>query len=284
MGAFLALRRECYRNAFGPVLFSRPFTQSHVSMFRNKRETIRIPSKKALAAKQKRRAAKTEYLQSKMEQLKLVDAISVLRSVEVASPKAMYELYIKTEMGSGVAVPKGRFKLPKEAKPRPKEQVLVFAEGRQVEDAKRAGAHIVGGIELIDGILNNRIRATTYLSTTSMIRAITPRLGRFLGQQGLMPAERRGTVTDDIAGYMRRIQGTNEWKADKTGNIHMPIGSMHFTVDEVVKNFKHFMTSVKEATGNIKNSRQKETDKKPVLISKVLLSSTRGPGIRITDC
>lgn len=64
----------------------------------------------------------------------------------------MYELYVKTEMGSGVAVPKGRFKLPKEAKARAEETVLVFAEGRQAEEAKKAGAHIIGGIELIEGV------------------------------------------------------------------------------------------------------------------------------------
>ncbi|KAJ3989030.1 ribosomal protein L1-like protein [Lentinula detonsa] len=282
MSSLLLFNGRCCGN-IGPTLLHRPFTQSFVAQARDQKQSkIRTPSKKALAAKQKRRAAKAALKQGKLEQLPLLDAISTLRAVEVASPKAMYELYVKTEMGSGVAVPKGRFKLPKEAKARAEEKILVFAEGRQAEEAKKAGAHVVGGIELIDGILNNRIRATTYLSTTSLIRAITPRLGRFLGQQGLMPSERRGTVTDDIAGYIERIQGTSEWKADKTGNIHMPIGSMHFSVDDVVRNFRHFMTSVKKSTGNIKDNRQKET-KKPVVINKVLLSSTRGPGIRIID-
>ncbi|KAJ3721946.1 ribosomal protein L1-like protein [Lentinula raphanica] len=290
MFSVLSLNRQCCHANITRLIFRRPFSQTYAAQARDtKQSKIRVPSKKALAAKQKRRAAKAALKQGKLEQLTLLDAISTLRAVEVASPKAMYELYVKTEMGSGVAVPKGRFKLPKEAKARAEEKILVFAEGRQAEEAKKAGAHIVGGIELIEGvcILNNRIRATTYLSTTSLIRAITPRLGRFLGQQGLMPSERRGTVTDDIAGYIERIQGTSEWKADKTGNIHMPIGSMHFSIDEVVRNFRHFMTSVKKATGNIKDNRQKET-KKPgsvdlVVISKVLLSSTKGPGIRITD-
>ena len=75
-------------------------------------------------------------------------------------------------------------------------------------------------------ILDNRIRATTYLSTRAFIRAITPRLGRFLGPQGLMPSERRGTVTDNIKTYMERLQGTSEWRADKAGNIHLPIGQV----------------------------------------------------------
>ncbi|KAF9270815.1 ribosomal protein L1 [Marasmius fiardii PR-910] len=254
---------------------------------RKKNESnIRIPSKKAMAAKAKRRAAKAALAAAKVEKLSLMDAIGVLRAVEVASPTAMYELYIKTEMGNGVAVPKGRFKLPREAKAQAEDKILVFAEGRQAEEAKKAGAHIVGGPELIDGILNNRIRATTYLSTTSLIRAITPRLGRFLGPQGLMPSERRGTVTDDITGYIERIQGTSEWKADKKGNIHMPIASMHFSIEDVVRNFRHFMTSVKKATGNTKEtqSRSSKDANKPVTpINKVILSSTQGPGIRISD-
>ncbi|KAJ3826098.1 ribosomal protein L1-like protein [Lentinula raphanica] len=145
----------------------------------------------------------------------------------------MYELYVKTEMGSGSAALKGRFKLPKA---RAEEKILVFTEGRQAEEAKKAGAQTVGGIEFNEGILNNRVRATTYRSATSLIRAITPRLGRFLGQQGLMPSKRRGTVTDDITGYIERIQCTSEWKAVKTENIHMLIGSMHFSIDEVVRN------------------------------------------------
>ncbi|KAK1218496.1 hypothetical protein PQX77_018822 [Marasmius sp. AFHP31] len=256
-----------------------------------------------MAAKAKRRAAKAALAEAKVEKLSLMDAINVLRAVEVTAPSAMYELYIKTEMGNGVAVPKGRFKLPREAKAQAEDKILVFAEGRQAEEAKKAGAHIVGGPELIDGILNNRIRATTYLSTPALIRAITPRLGRFLGPQGLMPSERRGTVTDDIAGYLERIQGTSEWKADKKGNIHMPIASvsldspprssfsnsdleMHFSVEDVVKNFRHFMISVKKSTGNSKEtqSRKSKDANKPVApISKVILSSTQGPGIRISD-
>jgi len=103
-----------------------------------------------------------------------------------------------------------------------------------------------------------------------------------------MPSERRGTVTDDIAGYIQRMKGTSEWRADKTGNIHMPIAMMHFPVDDVVKNVRHFMSSVKRVTGNTKEAedsrRSKNSGAKPVtVINKVMLSSTQGPGIRISD-
>ena len=73
-------------------------------------------------------------------------------------------------------------------------------------------------------IASNRIRATTILCTPDLIKPITPRLGRILGPLGLFPSERRGTVTDDIAGYIKKLAGTSEWRADKAGNIRAPIG------------------------------------------------------------
>jgi large subunit ribosomal protein L1 len=72
--------------------------------------------------------------------------------VEVSAPNSTYELFIKTEMRNGVAVPKGRVNLPREAKPKNEDKILVFAEGRQAEEAKKAGAHIVGGPELVDAV------------------------------------------------------------------------------------------------------------------------------------
>lgn len=65
-----------------------------------------------------------------------------------------------------------------------------------------------------------------YLCTPDLIRAISPRLGRILGPLGLMPSERRGTVTDDVASYIRRLQGTSEWKGDKVGAIRTPIAKV----------------------------------------------------------
>ncbi len=65
-----------------------------------------------------------------------------------------------------------------------------------------------------------------FLSTPDLIRAITPRLGRILGPRGLMPSERRGTVTEDIAGYIRRLKGTSEWTGDQQGTIRQPIAKV----------------------------------------------------------
>ena len=109
-------------------------------------------------------------IDEKAEKLPLAEAIQVLRvcdrsvtpdahsiltslqAVEVASPNAIYELCIKTEVGNGIAVPKGRVSLPREAKPSKEEKILVFAEGKQADEARKAGADVVGGPELIDAV------------------------------------------------------------------------------------------------------------------------------------
>ena len=76
----------------------------------------------------------------------------VMQAVEVGSPNATYELVIKTAMPRGSAIPKGRVSLPREPKAKPKDKVLVFADGKAAEDAKKAGAEIVGGAELVEGV------------------------------------------------------------------------------------------------------------------------------------
>lgn len=76
-------------------------------------------------------------------------------------------------------------------------------------------------------MISGRYQATTILCTSALIRAITPKLGRVLGPRGMMPSERRGTVTDDIAGFLKRLQGTEEWKGDKAGTIRTPVAKVY---------------------------------------------------------
>lgn len=220
------------------------------------------------------------------EKLPLTDAVAVLRAVEVAKPNATYEIVVKTGMVRGTTIPKGRINLPREAKPKKEDKILVFAEGKLAKEAREAGAHIVGGEELIEGVISGRYNATTVLCTSALIRAITPKLGRVLGPKGLMPSERRGTVTDDIAGYIQRLSGSAEWRGDKAGAIRMPIGKMFFPVDDVVKNVRHFLSSVKRATGNEKDTEPEKKSKGPKTVNpiiRVILSTTQGPAIQIRD-
>ncbi|CAL1694262.1 unnamed protein product [Somion occarium] len=247
---------------------------------------VATPSKKMLAAKA-RRKSKTKKSIYDSEKMTLADAVSVLRAVEVASPNSTYELVVKTDMKKGTAIPRGRMSLPREPKAMSKDRILVFAEGRHLEEAKKAGADIVGGPELCDGIIAGRHRATVFLCIPSLLRAITPKLGRYLGPKGLMPSERRGTVTDDVATYIRRLKGSSEWRGDKSGVIRTPIAKLHYPVDDVVKNVRYFMNVVKRATGNLQDGKEKgkkENANKPsTAITKVILSSAQGPGIQISD-
>ncbi|KAJ6486213.1 ribosomal protein L1-like protein [Mycena vitilis] len=238
-----------------------------------------------MAAKMRRRAAKEAKLVDHSDDMTLDSAIAVLRAVEVARPRGAYELFVKMDLrGVGIAVPKGRINIPREPKPKPEDTILVFAEGERAEEAKRAGAQIVGGTELIEGILTNRLRASTILCTPALIRAITPKLGRFLGPMGLMPAERRGTVTDDIEGYIKRVKSSSEWKSDRAGNIRMPIARMDFPIADVVTNFRYVLDSIKRATGNVKMRDPRDEAKRKVTpILKVTLSTRSAPGIPIID-
>ncbi|KAH9982754.1 ribosomal protein L1-like protein [Lactifluus volemus] len=260
--SFLQLTRSSI--AHRSSLSCRSFSTTHV-----------ILAKKVLGATRKTR----KRVQSSIydaEKMTLADAINVLRAVEVGSPNATYELVIKTAMPRGSAIPKGRVSLPREPKPKAKDKVLVFAEGKAAEEAKRAGADMVGGAELVEGVASGRVQATLFLSTPSLIKAVSQRLGRVL--------ERRGTVTDDVAGYIRRLQGTTEWKGDKTGTIRTPIAKIDYPIEDVVKNVRHFVNVVKRATGNQPQSADKDQSSKPVnAIRKIILSSMQGPGIRIAD-
>ncbi|KAH9858263.1 ribosomal protein L1 [Lenzites betulinus] len=280
--------RQCSGTA--SLLRYAPQRQFHYTpaVLARKERKVPAPTKKQLAIKERKRAKKSKKNLYEKEKMTLADAIDVLRAVEVASPESTYELVVKTEMGKGTTIPKGRYNLPRETKEQSKDRILVFAEGRQAEEAKKAGADIVGGPELVEGIINGRYQATMFLCSRSLIRGITPRLGRVLGPRGLMPSERRGTVTDDIAGFIRRLKGTSEWKGDKEGTIRQPIGKMHFPVTDVVKNVRYFLNVVKRATGNIRDPKadtnKKETSQKPTqAITRVLLSSRQGPSIQIAD-
>ncbi|KAF8140658.1 ribosomal protein L1-like protein [Boletus edulis] len=235
------------RSAWLPI--TKRYFSSSPAVLAKRVEKKKAPSKHQLALIAKRKAAKRGKDAYANEKMSLADAISVLRAVEVARPNSTYELIIRTAMSRGAPIPTGRINLPREAKPRKEYRILVFADGRQADEAKKAGAHVVGGLELVDAVA-----CTTILCTPSLIRSISSKLGRILGPRGLMPSERRGTVTDDIEGYIQKLQGTTEWRGDKTGTIKMPIGKLHFPIEDVVRNAKQFVLNVKRATGNLSDA------------------------------
>ena len=165
-----------------------------------------------------------------------------MQAVEISTPRATYELTVLTHFAKGSAAPRGRVSLPHDPTSGD-DRILVFADGKHAEAAKKLGVAYVGGEELVDSVcrllclikyglsyqpgvpkvLSGKIQPTKVVCTPSLLPKIA-KLARFLGPKGLMPAVRRGTVTEDISGIIKAISGALEWKADKEGIARIPIG------------------------------------------------------------
>jgi large subunit ribosomal protein L1 len=151
-------------------------------------------------------------------------------------------------------------------------KVLAIAGSDKQKEAEEAGADHVGGEELVDKIQGGWMDFDAVVATPDMMRAVG-KLGKVLGPRGLMPNPKTGTVTPDIAKAVREIKaGKVEFRVDKTGIIHAPIGKASFPVQSLVDNAHALVDSVVKA---------KPAAAKGKYLKSVTLSSTMGPGIVI---
>lgn len=151
-------------------------------------------------------------------------------------------------------------------------RVLAIAGGDKQKDALEAGADFVGGEELVDKIQAGWMDFDAVVATPDMMRAVG-KLGKVLGPRGLMPNPKTGTVTPDIAKAVREIKaGKVEFRVDKTGIVHAPIGKASFPTQNLVENAHALVDSVVRA---------KPSAAKGKYLKSVTLSSTMGPGIVI---
>jgi len=151
-------------------------------------------------------------------------------------------------------------------------RVLAIAGGDKQKDATDAGADFVGGEELVEKIQGGWMDFDAVVATPDMMRAVG-KLGKVLGPRGLMPNPKTGTVTPDIAKAIREIKaGKVEFRVDKTGIIHAPIGKASFPTQNLVENAHALVDSVVRA---------KPSAAKGKYLKSVTLSSTMGPGIVI---
>jgi large subunit ribosomal protein L1 len=152
-----------------------------------------------------------------------------------------------------------------------KVRVLVLAQGDKVKEAEAAGADFVG-VEYIAKIKEGWLDVDAIVATPDVMGQLGA-LGRILGPRGLMPNPKAGTVSMDVAKAVREIKaGKIEFRVDKTGNIHAPIGKVSFSVEQLEANFTAFMDIVVRA---------RPSAAKGVYIRTVALSSTMGPGVRV---
>ncbi len=151
-------------------------------------------------------------------------------------------------------------------------RVCVIAKADLVQAAKDAGANEAGSEEIIDKISDGWFEFDTLIATPDMMPKLG-KLGRVLGPKGLMPNPKTGTVTVDVAKAVKDAKaGKVEFRADKQGMIHVPLGKMKFSTEDLMKNFATLADAVIKA---------KPSAAKGTYLKSVYLSTTMGPGIKL---
>ena len=150
--------------------------------------------------------------------------------------------------------------------------VLVFAKGDKIKEAEEAGADFVGGPEMVTKIQEGWYGFDVAIATPDMM-GVVGKIGRLLGPKGLMPNPKTGTVTMDVAKAIAEVKaGKIEYRVDKTGIIHAPIGKASFELEKLEENFKTLSDIIVKA---------KPAGQKGQYVKSVSVSSTLGPGVKI---
>ncbi|MBP6086406.1 50S ribosomal protein L1 [Patescibacteria group bacterium] len=150
--------------------------------------------------------------------------------------------------------------------------IAAYVSDDQIAAAKAAGADIAGNAEIIKDIEAGKINFDVMVTTPDMMRELA-RIAKVLGPKGLMPSPKAGTVTQDLVATIDEVKkGRIEFRIDKTGNIHAPLGKLSFGDDQLVDNFTALMKAIDDS---------KPAGVKGKLVKKVVLSATMSPGVQI---
>lgn len=205
-------------------------------------------------------------LHSLDEAVKLIKARASAKfdeTVEVAMNLGVDPKYPDQQVRGVVSLPNGTGKSMR---------VAVFARDKKAEEAKAAGADIVGAEDLMEVIQGGAIDFDRLIATPDMM-TLVGRLGKVLGPRGLMPNPKVGTVTPDVTKAVLDAKGgAVQFRVEKAGIIHAGVGKASFTEDALKANIRAFVDAVAKA---------KPPGAKGVFVRKVALSSTMGPGVRI---
>ncbi len=203
----------------------------------------------------------------------VADAVALVKKTATAKFDETVEVHIRTgcdgrhadqQIRGAVVLPHGTGK---------KVRILVFAKDAKAEEAKAAGADYVGGDELIPKIQNENWFEFDVVVATPDMMGIVGRLGRVLGPKGLMPNPKAGTVTMDVTKAIQDIKaGKIEYRLDKTNIIHVPLGKVSFTEEQITDNFQTLIDAIVKA---------RPAAVKGQFLKSVTLTSTMGPGIKI---
>ncbi len=151
-------------------------------------------------------------------------------------------------------------------------RVAVFARGEKAEEAKTAGADLVGAEDLMEKIMEGEMGFDVAIATPDMM-GVVGRLAKILGPRGLMPNPKLGTVTMDVKMAVNNAKaGQVQYRAESGGIVHAGIGKVSFAEDKIIENIKAFVDAINKA---------KPSGAKGVYIQRVSLSTTQGPGIKV---
>ena len=223
-----------------------------------------------MAKLSKRRKAQAEIDRNRFYAVD--EAISIVKD----NAKAKFDETIEIAMNLGVdprhadQMVRGVVSLPKGSGK--DVRVAVFAKGDKAEEAKKAGADVVGAEDLMETIQGGQIDFDRVIATPDMM-GVVGRLGKVLGPKGLMPNPKLGTVTMDVAKAVNDAKsGQVEFRVEKAGIIHAGIGKASFPEADLRANFDAFVDAIAKA---------KPSGAKGKYVKKVALSSTMGPGVKI---
>ncbi|MFA4910444.1 MAG: 50S ribosomal protein L1 [Desulfobacteria bacterium] len=150
--------------------------------------------------------------------------------------------------------------------------ILVFAKGEKEKEANEAGADFVGSEDLIDKIAGGWLGFDKVVATPDMM-SLVGKIGKILGPRGLMPNPKVGTVTFDVARVVKELRaGKVDFRADKAGIVHVPVGRVSFSLEKILDNIISLLDVIIKA---------KPPSSKGVYLRSVVLASTMGPGIKI---
>lgn len=213
----------------------------------------------------KYKMALTKYDPAKKYELD--KAMDVVKAVKYAKFDETIEMHISLKLGKGQSV-RDTFVLPNQF--RGEKKVLVFCTDDKVKTALDAGAAYAGSVEYIEKIKGGWLEFDIAVATPDMMKDVG-RLGMVLGRKGLMPNPKTGTVTTDIVGAIGELKkGRVEFRADKTGVVHLAIGKASMDSNKILENAKALLIEI---------ARKKPSDAKGDFLRSVSINSTMGPGV-----
>ena len=201
------------------------------------------------------------------EALKLIKSLPPAKfdeSIEIAVRLGIDPRKTDQLVRGAVSLPKGLGK---------KVKVIVFAEGDKADAARAAGADEIGAAELADKIQGGWMDFDIVITSPDMMKHVG-KLGKVLGPQGKMPSPKSGTVTTDVGAAVREFKaGKVEFRTDAGGNVHAPLGKRSFAAEDLLANLQAFLEHV---------SSLRPPAVKGEFLRKISISSTMGPGVRIS--